>query len=68
MGDLFSDAASLRAGDVAPLALRLRPRTLDEFVGQDVLDEPQVMAMERGIPVSLELGQDLLVRPDGPIL
>jgi putative ATPase len=34
MGDLFSDAAAQRAEDVAPLAQRLRPRTLDEFVGQ----------------------------------
>src|SRR6202795_234007 len=34
MADLFSDAASERAGEVAPLAQRLRPRTLDEFVGQ----------------------------------
>ncbi|HKT43317.1 MAG TPA: replication-associated recombination protein A [Gaiellaceae bacterium] len=34
MSDLFSDAASQRAGTIAPLAQRLRPRTLDEFVGQ----------------------------------
>src|SRR5262245_55560981 len=34
MGDLFSDAARQRAGEVAPLAQRLRPRTLDDFVGQ----------------------------------
>src|ERR671935_62073 len=34
MGDLFSDAARERAAEVAPLALRVRPRTLDEFVGQ----------------------------------
>ena len=34
MADLFSDAARERAGEVAPLAQRLRPRTLDEFVGQ----------------------------------
>ncbi len=34
MGDLFSDAASQRLGDVAPLAQRLRPRTLEELVGQ----------------------------------
>jgi putative ATPase len=34
MGDLFSEAASQRAASVAPLAQRLRPRTLDEFVGQ----------------------------------
>jgi putative ATPase len=35
MGDLFSDAADQRLPEVAPLALRLRPRTLDEFVGQE---------------------------------
>jgi putative ATPase len=34
MSDLFSDAASQRAEALAPLAQRLRPRTLDEFVGQ----------------------------------
>src|SRR5579884_155579 len=34
MPDLFSDAAARRAGEVAPLAVRLRPRTLAEFVGQ----------------------------------
>jgi putative ATPase len=34
VSDLFSDAASQRAGEVAPLAQRLRPRSLDEFVGQ----------------------------------
>src|SRR5258707_8479747 len=34
MGNLFSDAAAQRAGEVAPLGERLRPRTLDEFVGQ----------------------------------
>ena len=34
MGDLFSDAARERSGEVAPLAQRLRPTTLDEFLGQ----------------------------------
>jgi putative ATPase len=34
MSDLFADAAGQRAAEVAPLAQRLRPRTLDEFVGQ----------------------------------
>jgi putative ATPase len=34
VGDLFSDAADARAGDVAPLAQRLRPASLGEFVGQ----------------------------------
>jgi putative ATPase len=34
MGDLFSDAADQRLPDVAPLALRLRPQRLEDFVGQ----------------------------------
>jgi len=34
MSDLFSDAAAQRGPAVAPLALRLRPATLDEFIGQ----------------------------------
>ena len=34
MGDLFADAAHERADTVAPLAQRIRPRTLDELVGQ----------------------------------
>jgi putative ATPase len=35
MADLFADAAGQRARDSAPLALRLRPASLDEFVGQE---------------------------------
>jgi putative ATPase len=35
LGDLFSDAADQRLPAVAPLALRLRPQRLDEFVGQE---------------------------------
>jgi putative ATPase len=34
MGDLFADAARERIPEVAPLALRLRPLTLDHFLGQ----------------------------------
>jgi putative ATPase len=34
VSDLFSDAARERLSAVAPLATRLRPHTLDEFVGQ----------------------------------
>jgi putative ATPase len=34
MSDLFADAARERMQEIAPLALRLRPRSLDEFVGQ----------------------------------
>ena len=35
MSDLFADAARERLPEIAPLALRLRPRSLDEFVGQE---------------------------------
>jgi putative ATPase len=34
MSDLFADAARERLPDVAPLALRLRPERLEDFVGQ----------------------------------
>ena len=46
VGDLFSDAARERAGEVAPLAYRLRPATLDEFVGQEhVLGEGSALRL-----------------------
>jgi putative ATPase len=46
MGDLFSDAASGRAAASAPLAQRLRPQTLDEFVGQEhVLGEHSALRL-----------------------
>jgi putative ATPase len=46
MSDLFSDAAAARLSDVAPLAIRLRPSTLDEFVGQDqVLGEGSALRL-----------------------
>jgi putative ATPase len=35
VSDLFSEAAQRRLGATAPLAQRLRPTTLDEFVGQE---------------------------------
>jgi putative ATPase len=34
VSDLFSDAASQRSSEFAPLAQRLRPHTLDDLVGQ----------------------------------
>jgi putative ATPase len=34
MGDLFTDAAAKRQAEAAPLAQRVRPRTLEELVGQ----------------------------------
>src|ERR1700742_1936958 len=39
-GDLFSAAANERLAAQAPLAARLRPRTLDEMVGQEHLLAP----------------------------
>src|SRR5207253_4865107 len=46
MSDLFSDSASERLPAVAPLALRMRPRTLDEFVGQrHVLGEASALRL-----------------------
>jgi putative ATPase len=35
MSDLFSDAAKQRLPEVAPLALRMRPQSLEDFVGQE---------------------------------
>jgi putative ATPase len=35
MGDLFADSAGQRAAEVAPLAQRVRPGTLEELVGQE---------------------------------
>jgi putative ATPase len=46
VSDLFSDAAEARLSDVAPLAIRLRPSSLDEFVGQEqVLGEGSALAL-----------------------
>jgi putative ATPase len=51
MGDLFSDAADQRLPEVAPLALRLRPQRLEDFVGQeDVLG--------KGTALRLAIGED----------
>jgi putative ATPase len=44
MGDLFADAAGQRLPDVAPLPVRLRPQSLEEFVGQrHILGETSVL-------------------------
>jgi putative ATPase len=46
VSDLFADAARERLHEVAPLALRLRPRSLDEFVGQEqVLGEGSALRL-----------------------
>jgi putative ATPase len=40
VSDLFSDAARERMPEVAPLALRLRPTGLEDFVGQEAVVGP----------------------------
>jgi putative ATPase len=46
VSDLFSDAAAQRLPDTAPLALRLRPATLEDFVGQeDMLGEGSALRL-----------------------
>src|SRR5256714_1740884 len=63
MSDLFSDAARERLPAVAPLALRLRPTTLAEFVGQrHVLDDGSALrlAIEED-----RIGSTILYGPPG---
>ena len=58
MSDLFADAAKERQAGSAPLAQRLRPRTLDELVGQShVLGERSALrlAIEQDRPPSMIL-------------
>ena len=58
MGDLFTEAALERQAENAPLAARLRPRTLDQLVGQQhVLGEGSALrlAIEQDRPPSMIL-------------
>ena len=58
MGDLFAEAARERQAENAPLAVRLRPRSLDELVGQrHVLGEGSALrrAIEEDRPPSMIL-------------
>jgi putative ATPase len=49
VGDLFSDAARERLPQVAPLAMRIRPQRLDDFVGQ-----PQILGERSALRLSIE--------------
>jgi putative ATPase len=49
VADLFSEAAGRRLGASAPLAQRLRPATLDDFVGQE-----QVVGPGRALRLAIE--------------
>ena len=63
MADLFSDAASKRLEEVAPLALRLRPQALDEFIGQE-----HVLAPGNALRVAIEtdrVGSSIFYGPPG---
>ena len=63
MSDLFADAARERMQEVAPLALRLRPRTLDEFVGQE-----QVLGERSALRLAIaedRVGSAILYGPPG---
>jgi putative ATPase len=62
-GDLFGDAAERRLAARAPLAARLRPRTLDEVVGQRHLVAPG--APLRVLVESDRLGSVILWGPPG---
>ncbi len=53
VGDLFSAAAEQRLASSAPLAVRLRPRSLDQIVGQDHL-------VGKGRPLRLLIEADRL--------
>jgi putative ATPase len=58
MSDLFADAARERQAETAPLAHRVRPRTLDELVGQrHVLGDDSALrlAIEQDRPPSMIL-------------
>jgi putative ATPase len=63
VSDLFADAARERMQEVAPLALRLRPRSLGEFVGQE-----QVLGERSALRLAIaedRVGSAILYGPPG---
>jgi putative ATPase len=63
MTDLFSDAAGRRLADVAPLALRMRPDSLDDFVGQR-----HILREDSALRLAIEhdrLGSSIFYGPPG---
>jgi putative ATPase len=63
MSDLFSDAARERTSTVAPLALRVRPASLDDFIGQR-----QVLGKGSALRLAIEqdrVGSLILYGPPG---
>ncbi|HMI98757.1 MAG TPA: replication-associated recombination protein A [Gaiellaceae bacterium] len=63
MGNLFSDAADERLPETAPLALRMRPQRLEDFVGQE-----QVLGERSALRLAIEedrVGSSILYGPPG---
>ncbi|HEX7620508.1 MAG TPA: AAA family ATPase, partial [Anaerolineales bacterium] len=64
MTDLFDHAMQQRLNDEAPLAARLRPRTLDEYVGQEHIVGPGKL-LRRAIEADRLFSSILLWGPPG---
>jgi putative ATPase len=63
VGNLFSDAAHERLPETAPLALRMRPQRLEDFVGQE-----QVLSEHSALRLAIEedrVGSSILYGPPG---
>ena len=63
MGDLFSDAANERLPETAPLALRMRPQRLEDFVGQE-----QILGEQSALRLAIaddRVGSSILYGPPG---
>src|SRR4030043_470844 len=64
MSDLFDYSLSQKLKNEAPLAARMRPRTLDEFVGQDDIVGPGKL-VRRAIETDRLFSSILLWGPPG---
>jgi putative ATPase len=63
VGDLFSDAANERLPETAPLALRMRPQRLEDFVGQE-----QILGEQSALRLAIaedRVGSSILYGPPG---
>jgi putative ATPase len=63
VSDLFADSARAQIEESAPLALRLRPRSLDQFVGQE-----QVLGERSALRLAItedRVGSSILYGPPG---
>jgi putative ATPase len=63
VGDLFSDAANERLPETAPLALRMRPQRLEDFVGQE-----QILGKHSALRLAIaedRVGSSILYGPPG---